>query len=131
MFAHADILNTILDMIKVESGKLQLEEVQFNTTLVLEESTDLANIPDMNRHRDGLRPNDFCIFQCDVVVGDFKRFKKILDNFLINDINFMIKAMLFSEHGPTPPSLGLSMIRTPLRFSNTYYLFSFGIPTPV
>jgi hypothetical protein len=49
MFAHADILNTILDMINVESGKFHLEEVQFNTTYVLEESMDLANVPGMNR----------------------------------------------------------------------------------
>jgi hypothetical protein len=49
VFAHVDILNTILEMINVESGKLHLEEVQFNTTYVLEESMDLANVPGMNR----------------------------------------------------------------------------------
>jgi hypothetical protein len=34
---------------QVESGKLLLEEEQFNTTYVLEESMDLANVPDMKR----------------------------------------------------------------------------------
>jgi hypothetical protein len=50
MFAHAYILNTIIDMCKVESGKLQMEELKFNTTYVLEESTDLANFIGMNRY---------------------------------------------------------------------------------
>jgi hypothetical protein len=78
-----------------------------------------------------MRPYDFSVFRCDIVVGDFKWFKKILDKLLVNDMNFMIKAMLCSGHGTTSPSLGLSRMSTPLRFSNTYYLFSLGIPTLV
>jgi hypothetical protein len=46
-------------------------------------------------------------------------------------MNFMIKAMLCSgpwDNLPIPRTLH---DEHPLRFSNTYYLFSLGIPTPV
>ncbi|KAK1604528.1 hypothetical protein QYE76_028201 [Lolium multiflorum] len=91
-----------------------MEELQFNTTYVLEESTDLANFIGMNRDVEVVcDPYDFSIFRCDIVVGDFKWFKKILDKLLVNDMNFMIKAMLCSGHGTTSPSLGLSRMSTP------------------
>jgi hypothetical protein len=82
--------------------KVTVRGAPLNTTYELAESKDLANILGMNKRRQGgLRPYDFSIFRCDGVAGDFKRFKKILENLLANAMNLMIKAILCSRCGPT------------------------------
>ncbi|TKV93564.1 hypothetical protein SEVIR_9G233500v4 [Setaria viridis] len=84
-----EILNSILDTSKVESGKMQLDEVEFNLADVLEESMDMINIVGISK---GLEvvwdPCDFSILKCGDVIGDCRRLKQILDNVLGNSVKF-------------------------------------------
>jgi signal transduction histidine kinase len=45
----ADILNSILDTSKVQSGKMQLEEAEFSMADVLQESVDMVNVTGVRR----------------------------------------------------------------------------------
>ena len=85
----AGILNLILDTSKVESGKMQLDEVEFNLADVLEESMDMINIVGISK---GLEvvfdPCDLSILKCGNVIGDCRRLKQILDNILGNSVKF-------------------------------------------
>ncbi|KAM0876843.1 hypothetical protein ACQ4PT_035903 [Festuca glaucescens] len=112
------ILNTILDMSKVESGKMQLEEVQFSMADVLEESMDMANIVGMSRGVEVVwDPCDFSVLRCDAVIGDCKRFKQILDNLLGNAIKFTHDGHVVLRAWANRPIAGTSMISTPSRFA--------------
>ncbi|KAM0930814.1 hypothetical protein ACQ4PT_000721 [Festuca glaucescens] len=113
-----DILNTILDMSKVESGKMQLEEVQFSMADVLEESMDMANIVGMSRGVEVVwDPCDFSVLRCDAVIGDCKRFKQILDNLLGNAIKFTHDGHVVLHAWANRPIARTSMISTPSRFA--------------
>ncbi|XP_015693471.2 probable histidine kinase 2 [Oryza brachyantha] len=85
-----DILNSILDTSKVESGKMQLEELEFSMADVLEESVDMVNVVGVTKG--GIEviwdPCDFSVLKCGSVVGDGKRFRQILDNLLGNAMKF-------------------------------------------
>ncbi|XP_062233449.1 probable histidine kinase 2 [Phragmites australis] len=84
-----DILNSILDTSKVESGKMQLEEVEFNMAAVLEESVDMANVTGVSKGIEVVwDPCDFSVLKCTNVTGDCKRLKQILDNLLGNALKF-------------------------------------------
>ncbi|XP_071674305.1 probable histidine kinase 2 [Lolium perenne] len=113
-----DILNTILDMSKVESGKMQLEEVQFSMADVLEESMDMANVVGMSRGVEVVwDPCDFSVLRCDAVIGDCKRFKQILDNLLGNAIKFTQDGHVVLRAWANRPIAKTSMISTPSRFA--------------
>jgi signal transduction histidine kinase len=115
---HVDILNTILDMSKVESGKMQLEEVQFSMADVLEESMDMSNVVGMPRGVEVVwDPCDFSVLRCDAVIGDCKRFKQILDNLLGNAIKFTHDGHVVLRAWANRPIARPSMISTPSRFT--------------
>nr|CAB3494535.1 unnamed protein product [Digitaria exilis] len=83
------ILNSILDTTKVESGKMQLDEVEFNLADVLEESMDMINIVGISKGLEVLwDPCDLSILKCGNVIGDCRRLKQILDNILGNSVKF-------------------------------------------
>jgi signal transduction histidine kinase len=114
----ADILNTILDISKVESGKMQLEEVQFSMADVLEESMDMANVVGMSRGVEVVwDPCDFSVLRCDAVIGDCKRFKQILDNLLGNAIKFTHDGHVVLRAWANHPIARTSVISTPSRFA--------------
>ncbi|KAM0930817.1 hypothetical protein ACQ4PT_000722 [Festuca glaucescens] len=116
-----DILNTILDMGKVESGKMQLEEVQFSMADVLEESMDMANVVGMSRGVEVIwDPCDFSVLRCDAVIGDCKRFKQILDNLLGNAIKFTHDGHVVLRAWANRPIARASMISTPSRFARRW-----------
>ncbi|XP_044402480.1 probable histidine kinase 2 [Aegilops tauschii subsp. strangulata] len=113
-----DILNTILDMGKVESGKMQLEEVEFKMTDVLEESMDLANVIGMSRGIEVIwDPCDFSVLRCTATIGDYKRVKQILDNLLGNAIKFTHEGHVMLRAWANRPIIRRSMISTPTRFA--------------
>ncbi|XP_047085999.1 probable histidine kinase 2 [Lolium rigidum] len=113
-----DILNTILDMSKVESGKMQLEEVQFSMADVLEESMDMANVVGMSRGVEVVwDPCDFSVLRCDAIIGDCKRFKQILDNLLGNAIKFTHDGHVVLRAWANRPIARTSIISTPSRFA--------------
>ncbi|CAM0949600.1 unnamed protein product [Alopecurus aequalis] len=112
-----DILNTILDMSKVESGKMQLEEVQFSMADVLEESVDMANVIGMPKGVEVVwDPCDFSVLRCNIVIGDCKRFKQILDNLLGNAIKFTHEGHVVLRAWANRPIARSYMISTPSRF---------------
>ena len=114
----SDILNTILDMGKLESGKIQLEEVEFRMAAVLEESMDLANVIGMSRGVEVIwDPCDFSVLRCTATVGDCKRVKQILDNLLGNAIKFTHEGHVMLRAWANRPVIRGSMISTPSRFA--------------
>lgn len=82
------VINDILDLSKVESGRLDIEEVQFSLTVVLQdvckmlsfaaECKNLAFETDINLRKG----EDF------IVMGDPGRVRQILTNLLTNSIKF-------------------------------------------
>ncbi|XP_042398033.1 probable histidine kinase 2 isoform X1 [Zingiber officinale] len=83
------ILNSILDTSKIEAGKMQPEEVEFDICQVLEESTDIFHIVGLSKGLEVIwDPCDFSIFTSTIVRGDCQRLKQIIDNLLSNAVKF-------------------------------------------
>ncbi|KAL6861923.1 hypothetical protein ACP4OV_017623 [Aristida adscensionis] len=111
-----DILNTILDTSKVESGKMQLEEAEFNMADVLEESVDMVNVVGVNKGIEVVwDPCDFSVLKCENVVGDCKRLKQILDNLLGNAIKFTEEGHVVLRAWANRP-IASSSVSVPSRF---------------
>jgi signal transduction histidine kinase len=112
----ADILNSILDTSKVESGKMQLQESEFSMADVLQESVDLASVTGV---RQGLEvvwdPCDFSVLRCAAVTGDCKRLKQILDNLLGNALKFTSEGHVVLRAWANRPIAG-SSASPPSRF---------------
>ncbi|CAL4925260.1 unnamed protein product [Urochloa decumbens] len=110
------ILNSILDISKVESGKMQLDEVEFNLADVLEESMDMINIVGISK---GLEvvwdPCDLSILKCENVIGDCRRLKQILDNVLGNSVKFTQEGHVILRAWANMP-ITRSSISVPSRF---------------
>ncbi|KAL6614142.1 hypothetical protein ACP70R_036412 [Stipagrostis hirtigluma subsp. patula] len=112
-----DILNTILDTSKVESGKMQLEEAEFNMADVLEESVDMVNVVGVNKGIEVVwDPCDFSVLKCENVVGDCKRLKQILDNLLGNALKFTQEGHVVLRGWANRP-IARSSISVPSRFA--------------
>lgn len=83
------VINDILDISKVESGRLDIEEVQFSLPLVVQDVTKMLSF-DIERRK--------LAFECDAdygeagenmtVIGDPGRIRQILTNLLTNSIKF-------------------------------------------
>jgi signal transduction histidine kinase len=105
-------------MSKVESGKMQLEEVQFSMADVLEESMDMANVFGMSKGIEVIwDPCDFSVLWCDAIIGNCKRFKQILDNLLGNAIKFTHEGHFILRAWANRPIAKTSMISSPSRFA--------------
>jgi len=76
-------------MSKVEAGKMQLEEVEFDLTQVLEESVDIFHVVALKKGLEVIwDPCDFSVLKSFNVKGDCRRLKQILDNLLGNAVKF-------------------------------------------
>ncbi|PKU83334.1 probable histidine kinase 2 isoform X1 [Dendrobium catenatum] len=83
------ILNSVLDTSKVEAGKMQLEDVEFNMAQAIEESVDLFHVVALAKGIEVIwDPCDFSVLMSSNVRGDCRRFKQILDNLLSNAVKF-------------------------------------------
>ncbi|KAK3034077.1 hypothetical protein RJ639_034302, partial [Escallonia herrerae] len=83
------ILNSVLDTSKIEAGKMQLEEDEFNLTQLLEDVVDMYYPVGMKRGVDViLDPCDGSIMKLYHVKGDRGKLKQILCNLLSNAIKF-------------------------------------------
>ena len=84
------IINDILDFSKIESGKLELEQQDFDLRQLLEESLELFSQPAHKKDIELLA--DLPLNQALVVRGDALRLRQIVTNLLGN-------AVKFTEHG--------------------------------
>ncbi|KAL3538260.1 hypothetical protein ACH5RR_001626 [Cinchona calisaya] len=83
------LLNTVLDQSKIEAGKIELVEEEFNLAQVLEEVVDMYYPVGMKKGVDIiLDPCDGSILKFNLVRGDRQRLKEILENLLSNAIKF-------------------------------------------
>lgn len=83
------LLNDVLDLSKIEAGKMTMEEIDFNVRYVLE---DVGVLASANSSKKGLEINVMCA--ADVpqkVLGDPSRLKQVLNNFVNNAIKFTQK----------------------------------------
>ncbi|XP_073128557.1 histidine kinase CKI1-like [Henckelia pumila] len=83
------ILNTILDTTKIDAGKMQLEEEEFDIDQLLEDVVDLFHPVGMKKGVDLiLDPFDGSIMKYSRVRGDRVKLKQILCNLLSNAVKF-------------------------------------------
>lgn len=83
------ILNDILDISKVDSGKLELEEINFNLNQCIQEAMFLSKY---NAERKGISLNFKKIPEDDSwFVGDITRLRQVLSNFISNAVKFTEK----------------------------------------
>ena len=95
------VINDILDFSKVESGNLELEEIDFSLVQVVEEAVELLANP---AHRKGLELLAYCSPELPLVLcGDPSRLRQILINLASNAVKFtetgevVVRAMLQDE----------------------------------
>ena len=105
------VINDILDLNKIESGKFELEEIDFNLSKLINE---IQQIKSLNASEKGL----YFDFEIDLytkkVHGDPVRLRQIIDN-LINN------ALKFTSSG------GLSLNASLVQKNNNKCLFSFSV----
>lgn len=86
---RSGLLNSILDFSKIESGKMQLEEEEFNLVELLEDVVDLYYPVGMKKGIDVvLDPHDGSCAKFSYVKGDRMKLKQILCNLLSNAVKF-------------------------------------------
>ena len=89
MLACTGLLNSILDTSKIEAGKMQLEEEEFDLAKLLEDTVDLFHPVGMKKGVDVvLDPYDGSILRHSRVKGDRGKLKQILCNLLSNAVKF-------------------------------------------
>ena len=81
-----EIVNSILDLSKIESGKLDLESVPFNLVQTIEKTVDVVVPPATTKELELMQ--FFKSDLPDVVIGDPTRLRQILLNLLSNAIKF-------------------------------------------
>ncbi|XP_057517813.1 histidine kinase CKI1 [Amaranthus tricolor] len=83
------LVNSILDFSKMEAGKMQLEETEFDLGQLLEDIADLQHPVATKKGVDViLDPCDGSIFKFSLVKGDRSKLKQILGNLLSNAVKF-------------------------------------------
>ncbi|KAL1226250.1 Histidine kinase CKI1 [Cardamine amara subsp. amara] len=86
------LLNSVLDMSKIESGKMQLEEEEFNLAKLLEDIIDFYHPVAMKKGVDVvLDLHDGSIFKFSNVKGDSGKLKQILNNLVSNAVKFTVE----------------------------------------
>ncbi|KAM1207754.1 hypothetical protein COP2_008554 [Malus domestica] len=83
------ILNSILDTSKIEAGKIQLEEEEFDVAQLVEDVVDLYHPVGLKKGIDVvLDPHDGSLIKFPCAVGDRGRLKQILCNLISNAVKF-------------------------------------------
>ena len=81
-----NLLNDILDLSKVEAGKMTLENIDFNLRYVIE---DVGTLASSNASHKNLEINVLCHSNIpEKLIGDPNRLKQVLNNFVNNAIKF-------------------------------------------
>lgn len=79
------VINDILDLSKIESGKLQLEKKIFNLAKLFK---DTVQIKTLNASKKGLYLHSHTDLRFDWVIGDPTRLRQVIENLLSNAIKF-------------------------------------------
>ena len=82
------VINDILDLSKVESGKLEIEEVPFSLTVLIHDVSKMLSFAAERKNLDYLSDVHASIEEGLVVIGDPGRIRQILTNLLTNSIKF-------------------------------------------
>ncbi|KAK6119742.1 hypothetical protein DH2020_046512 [Rehmannia glutinosa] len=100
------ILNSILDTSKIEAGKMQLEEEEFDIEQLLEDVVDLYHPVGMKKGVDViLDPYDGSVMKSSCVKGDRGKLKQILCNLLSNAVKFTSEGHVIVRAWARKPSL--------------------------
>ncbi len=119
--ALLDIINDVLDLAKIESGKLSLNEINFNLVKLIESSMDiLANNARAKNISllSSITPNTPLILK-----GDFGRLRQVLINLIGNAIKFtnegevIINVTNINDSNPEKPILRFSITDTGIGFT--------------
>ena len=84
-----EVINNILDFSKIDAGKLDIENVEFNLREVVERSIDILTVKAFEKNLELL-----CEVEPDlpeILIGDPLRIRQILVNFISNSIKFTDK----------------------------------------
>uniref|UniRef100_A0A2K1XUG4 histidine kinase n=1 Tax=Populus trichocarpa TaxID=3694 RepID=A0A2K1XUG4_POPTR len=100
------LLNSILDTSKIEAGKMQLEEEEFDLAKLLEDAVDLYHPVGMKKGVDVvLDPYDGSILKHSRVKGDRGKLKQVLCNLLSNAVKFTFEGQVSVRAWTQKPSL--------------------------
>ncbi len=100
--ALLELINSILDLAKVESGRLSLEKVEFD---VVELTEKIADTLAVRAHGKGLElALRFAPTLPSVVIGDPLRIRQVLTNLIGNAIKFTDQGQVLIEVEPNPDS---------------------------
>jgi|GEM_PF-1738748 len=111
------ILNDILDVSKLESGKMEIERVAFNLPTLVE---DIANLVAFNAERKGLKVNTrFAKDMTRYVIGDPFKLRQVMINLMGNAVKFTEKGSVTIEvkHGKFPDEWHFCIIDTGIGIS--------------
>ncbi|XP_058084102.1 histidine kinase CKI1 [Magnolia sinica] len=105
------ILNSVLDTSKIEAGKMQLEEGEFDMAQVLEEVVDIFYVIASKKGVDVmLDPCDASVLKASLVKGDCGRFKQVLCNLLSNAVKFTTEGHVVVRAWAKKPNLENSIL---------------------
>ncbi|KAL2041566.1 hypothetical protein N7G274_005948 [Stereocaulon virgatum] len=82
------VINDVLDLSKVESGRLEIEEIPFSLTLVVRDVCEMLSFAAERKAIDFIHEVHTGIAQDLVVMGDPGRVRQILTNLITNSIKF-------------------------------------------
>ncbi|CAH8306627.1 unnamed protein product [Eruca vesicaria subsp. sativa] len=87
-----DLLNSVLDTSKIESGKMQLKEEEFNLAKLVEDVIDFFHPVAMKNGVDVVFDmHDGSVFKFSNVRGDSGKLKQILNNLVSNAVKFTVE----------------------------------------
>ncbi|KAL5791931.1 hypothetical protein ACOSP7_000525 [Xanthoceras sorbifolium] len=105
------LLNSILDTSKIDAGKMQLDEEEFNLGLLLEDVVDLYHPVAMKKEVDVmLDPFDSSVNKFSHVKGDRGKLKQVLCNLLSNSVKFTSEGHVAVRAWVQKPSIENSII---------------------
>lgn len=86
--ALLSVINDVLDLSKVESGRLDIEEVQFNLSVVVKDVSKMLSFAAERKNLEFKSDIRIQIDQDLVLMGDPGRVRQVLTNLLTNSIKF-------------------------------------------
>ncbi|KAJ4892523.1 Histidine kinase CKI1 [Raphanus sativus] len=119
------LLNSVLDMSKIESGKMQLEEEEFNLAKLLEDVVDFFHPTAMKKKVDVvLDLHDGSILKSSNVRGDSGKLKQILNNLVSNAVKFTVEGHISIRAWAQKPGPKSSVVLASEPKGSTVSMFS-------